>query len=76
MVWFTSKMHGVFGPVLLHGRLVGDETGLWLAGGVLFVAIAAVGGGLLAFLIQTVRDSTRAAIQLEAESNGATRPNG
>jgi len=76
MVLFTSEYFGFAGHVLLHGRIVGDETGLWLAVGVLFVAIAAVGGGLLAFLIQTVRDSTRAAIQLEAESNGATRPNG
>ena len=76
MVWFTSKIGGVFGPVLLHGRLLGDETGLWFAIAVLFVAIAVVGGGLLAFLIRTARNSSRAEDQLGAAPDGLARPDG
>ena len=52
MAWFTSSLPGFLGAVSLHGRLVGDETGLWFAVIVLFLAIALVGGGLLAFLIK------------------------
>ena len=41
--------------VSAHGRMVGEETGLWAAVGVLFIAIFVVGGGLLWFLIKTAR---------------------
>ncbi len=74
MVWFTSKIHGVFGPVLLQGRLVGDETGLWFAVAALLVAIAVVGGGLLAFLIRTVRETDRAEVQFRADPDGLAGP--
>ena len=69
-------MHGVFDPVLLYGRLVGDETGLWFSVAVLFVAIAVVGGGLLAFLIRTARESSRAEVQFEADPDGLAGPDG
>ena len=68
MVWFTSKIDSYFSlalpPVLLHGRMVGDETGLWFAIAVLFVAIAAVGGSLLAFLIRTAQANNRTEVSL------------
>ena len=76
MVWFTSKIHDVFGPVLLHGRSVGDETGLWFAIAVLFVAIGVVGGGLLVFLIRTARDSSRADLQYGAYPDELPGPEG
>ena len=79
-MWFTSKIDGGFGPVLLpvllHGRLQGDETGLWFAIAALFVAIAVVGGALLAFLIQTARDSGRAEVQFRADPDGPEGPDG
>ena len=62
MVWFTSNI----GAVLLHGRLVGDETGLWFAVIVLFVAIFMVGGGLLAFLVRIAKETDRPAAPLRA----------
>ena len=55
---------------------MGDETGLWFALGVLFVAIAVVGGGLLAFLIRTARDINRATLQFEADPDGLAGPDG
>ena len=76
MVWFTSKIQGVSGLVLLHGRLVGDETGLWLAVAVLFVAIALVGGGLLVFLIHTARESSRSTHQFGPDPEGLVGPDG
>ena len=62
MVWFTSNIDAV----LLHGRLVGDETGLWFAVSVLFVAIFMVGGGLLAFLVRMAKENDRPAAPLRA----------
>ncbi len=76
MVWFTFKIHGVFGPVLLQGRLVGDETGLWFAVAVLLVAIAVVGGGLLAILIWMARDNSRAGLQSGADPDELAGPDG
>ena len=75
MLWFTSKIDGVFGPVLLFGRLQGDETGLWFAIAALLVAIAVVGGSLLAFLIRTAQDTSRAEVQFGADPDGPAGPN-
>lgn len=78
MVWFISEIANGFSPVLLpvllHGRLVGDETGLWFAIAALFVAIALVGGALLAFLIRTARDSDRAWVQPNAAPDWLAGP--
>jgi len=76
MLWFTSKIHGFFGPVLLQGRLEGDETGLWFGVAVLLVAIAVVGGGLLVFLIRMARDSSRAELQVGADPDELAGPDG
>ena len=76
MVWFTSKIDGAFGPVLLFGRLQGDETGLWFAIAALLVAIAVVGGSLLAFLIRTAREFDRPEVQFGADPDGLAGPDG
>ena len=55
MGWCTFNLSGLLASVAAHGRMVGDETGLWAAVGVLFVAIFLIGGGLLLFLIKTAR---------------------
>ena len=57
MEWCTSSLSGLLGALSAHGRMVGDETGLWTAVGVLFIAIFLIGGGLLAFLIKAARDN-------------------
>ena len=72
MVWFTSNA----GAVLLHGRLVGDETGLWFAVGVLFAAIFLIGGGLFAFLVRIAKESDRPAAQVRTNVDGFTSLNG
>ena len=72
MVWFTSNI----GAVLLHGRLVGDETGLWFAVSVLFVAIFLVGGGLLAFLVRIAKETDRPAAPARANVDGFASLNG
>jgi hypothetical protein len=55
MEWFTSSLAVFLGTISAHGRMVGDEAGLWAAIGVLFIAIFLIGGGLLAFLIKAAR---------------------
>ena len=55
MEWFTSSLAGLLLTISAHGRMVGEETGLWAAVGVLFIAIFVVGGGLLFFLYKVAR---------------------
>ncbi len=55
MEWSTFSLAGLLRAIAAHGRMVGDETGLWAAVGVLFIAIFVVGGGLMWFLIKTAR---------------------
>ena len=76
MLWFTFNQQALFAAVSLYGRLVGDETGLWVAVAVLFVAISVVGGGLLAFLIRTARENSRPEVQFGADPDGLTGPDG
>ena len=40
-----------------HGRMIGDESNLWAAIGVLFVAIFLIGGALIIFLVKAARDN-------------------
>ena len=55
MEWSTSSLPSLLGAVSAHGRMVGDETGIWAAVGVLFIAIFLIGGGLLLFLVRAAR---------------------
>lgn len=55
MEWSTFSLAGLLRAITAHGRMVGEETGLWAAVGVLFIAIFVVGGGLMWFLIKTAR---------------------
>ena len=76
MLWFTSNPQVFIAAVSLYGRLAGDEKGLWFAVAVLFVGIAVVGGGLLAFLIRTARDSSREGLHFGAGPGGPAGPDG
>ena len=76
MLWFTSNPQALIAAVSRSGRMVGDETGIWFAVAVLFVAIAVVGGGLLAFLIRMAKDSSRAGPQSWADPDGLAGPDG
>ena len=72
MAWFTFNLQALFGSMSLYGRLIGDETGLWVSVIALMVAITLVGGGLLAFLIRTAREIDHPAGQVETGTDGPT----
>jgi hypothetical protein len=76
MLWFISNPQSFIAAVSLHGRLVGDETGLWFAIGALFVAIGVIGGGLLVFLIRTIQASNREPVHSGPDTNGLATRNG
>ena len=69
MEWSTFSLAGLLRAIAAHGRMVGGETGLWAAVGVLFIAIFVVGGGLMWFLIKTARSEESPNGQVHSDPN-------